>query len=54
LAWKRHLTDRETNTSSNIYSHMFTNPSNLMKVCLVILRSLCSKRSLKKEKKKES
>jgi len=35
LTWQRPLSERETNTKLNIYSHMTTNPENLVKVGLV-------------------
>jgi len=39
LSWQRPFSDGETNIRLNIYSHMSTNPGNLAKIGLVVLRS---------------
>jgi len=48
LPWQRPLSDRETNTRLNIYSHMSTNPENLVNFGLV-----CSEISFAPIKKDE-
>jgi len=48
------LTDRETNTKLNIYSHMSTNPENLVKIGLLVSEISLLQAILIKEEKKES
>ena len=58
VAVARSLSDRETNTRLNIYSHMSTNPENLVKigeVCseISLLRAIVRKKDDEDDEKKK-
>jgi len=54
MAMSLGLSDQETNTRLDIYSHRSTNPENLVKIALVVCEISLLQSIVKKEDEKES